>query len=31
VHSWHEKDQAGRAAWAAPGVVAVENRISVVP
>lgn len=31
VHSWHEKDQAGRAAWAAPGVVAVENRVSVVP
>jgi len=31
VRSWHEKDQAARAAWAAPGVVSVENRISVIP
>jgi osmotically-inducible protein OsmY len=30
VRSWHEKDQAGRAAWAAPGVTAVDNRIDVV-
>ena len=31
VRSWHEKDQAARAAWAAPGVVSVDNRISVIP
>ncbi len=29
VHSWRELDDASRAAWAAPGVVAVENRLSV--
>jgi osmotically-inducible protein OsmY len=31
VRSWIEKDQAQRAAWRAPGVSAVDNRISVVP
>jgi osmotically-inducible protein OsmY len=29
VHSWREKDDAGRAAWAAPGVAKVENQILV--
>jgi osmotically-inducible protein OsmY len=31
VHSWVERDEAGRAAWAAPGVSAVDNHISVSP
>lgn len=29
VHSWREKDDAARAAWAAPGVDRVENQIQV--
>jgi osmotically-inducible protein OsmY len=31
VRSWREKDDAFRAAWAAPGVINVDNRINVVP
>ena len=31
VHSWAERDEARRAAWAAPGVTAVEDRLAVVP
>ena len=31
VHSWFERDEARRAAWAAPGVKAVDDRIAVVP
>ena len=31
VHSWFERDQARRAAWAAPGVKDVEDRIMIVP
>lgn len=29
VHSWREKDDASRAAWAAPGVAKVENQLQV--
>jgi osmotically-inducible protein OsmY len=31
VHSWNERNEARRAAWAAPGVKDVEDRITVVP
>jgi osmotically-inducible protein OsmY len=31
VHSWFERDEARRAAWAASGVKAVNDRIAVVP
>jgi osmotically-inducible protein OsmY len=30
VHSWHERQLAERAAWSAPGVARVEDRIAVV-
>jgi len=29
VHSWHERDAVERAAWAAPGVRAVEDHVSI--
>lgn len=29
VHSWQEREDASRAAWPAPGVIAVENRLSI--
>jgi len=31
VHSWFERNEARRAAWAAPGVKDVEDRIAIVP
>jgi len=31
VHSWAERRQAERAAWAAPGVTQVDDRIAIVP
>lgn len=31
VRSWNERDEAERAAWTAPGVSTVDNRIAVMP
>jgi osmotically-inducible protein OsmY len=31
VHSWFERDEARHAAWAAPGVKEVDDRIAIVP
>ena len=31
VRSWAEKDEAGQAAWGAPGVTTIDNRLIVTP
>ena len=31
VRSWNERDEAERAAWTAPGVSTVDNRVAVIP
>jgi osmotically-inducible protein OsmY len=31
VHSWAERQAAERAAWAAPGVTTVDDRLAITP
>ena len=31
VRSWNEREEAERAAWTAPGVATIDNRIAVIP